>query len=92
VACRLTIADMAMLVTDKKSRPISATISIVATILTLGYMLPWMIAALRGKSNAWGVFVVNLLLGWTVLGWIIALVMSCTSHQVAGYGLRAPRR
>jgi RsiW-degrading membrane proteinase PrsW (M82 family) len=83
---------MAMLVTDKKSRPISATISIVATILTLGYMLPWMIAALRGKSNAWGVFVVNLLLGWTVLGWIIALVMSCTSHQVAGYGLRAPRR
>lgn len=75
---------MTMLVTDKKSRPLSATISIVVAILTVGYMLPWMIAALRGKSNVWGVFALNLLLGWTLIGWIIALVMACTSHQVAG--------
>lgn len=75
---------MSVLVTDKRGRPISATVSIVVAVLTLGYMLPWMIAALRGKSNAWGVFAVNLLLGWTVIGWVIALVMSCTSHQVAG--------
>lgn len=75
---------MAELVTDKRGRPISATISIVLAVLTLGYMLPWMVAALRGKSNHWGVFVVNLLLGWTILGWVVALVMACTSHNVAG--------
>jgi hypothetical protein len=49
------------------------TVSILAAVLTLGYMLPWMIAALRGKSNHWGIFVVNLLLGWTIIGWVIAL-------------------
>ena len=75
---------MNQLVTDKKARPISATISIVVAVLTIGYMLPWMIAAMRGKSNHWAVMVLNLLLGWSVIGWVIALVMACTSHQVAG--------
>jgi hypothetical protein len=72
------------LITDKKARPLSATISIVVAVLTLGYMLPWMVAALRGKSNAWPIFFVNLFLGWTAVGWIVALVMACTAHQVAG--------
>lgn len=72
------------LVTDKKGRPVSATISIVVAVLTVGYMLPWMIAALRGRSNHWAVFAVNLLLGWTLIGWVVALVMALTSHQVAG--------
>ncbi|WP_043642009.1 superinfection immunity protein [Nocardioides alkalitolerans] len=72
-------------VTDRQSRPISVTISIVLAIITLGYMLPWMIASMRGKSNAGGVFFVNLLVGWTIIGWIAALVMACTSHQVVGF-------
>ena len=70
-----------VLVTDKQARPISATVSVIVTVLTAGYMLPWMIAALRGKSNSWPIFFVNLLLGWTVVGWIVALVMSASSHQ-----------
>ena len=77
---------MSMIVSDKKGRPIAATVSIFAAVLTLGYMLPWMIAALRGKSNHWGIFVVNLLLGWTIIGWVIALVQAAGSHQVAGVG------
>lgn len=75
---------MNQVVTDRKGRPLSATISIVVAVLTLGYMLPWMVAALRGKSNHIAILVLNLLLGWTVIGWIIALVMACTSHQVVG--------
>lgn len=75
---------MNQIVTDKKSRPISATISIVVAILTIGYMLPWMVAEMRGKSNHWAVFALNLLLGWTLIGWVWALVMALTSHQVAG--------
>lgn len=69
-------------VTDKKGRPISATIAIVATVLTLGYMLPWMLATMRGKSNHWAVMALNLLLGWTILGWVVALVMALNSHNV----------
>ena len=34
-----------------------------------------------GRSNVWAVFWVNLLTGWTVLGWCIALYMSLTSHR-----------
>ena len=44
------------------------------------YMLPWAIAALRDVKH-WGVFWVNLLLGWTIIGWIIALVMALRSQD-----------
>lgn len=44
------------------------------------YFLPTLIACLRWH-NIVGVFLINLLLGWSVVGWIIALVMACTSAQ-----------
>ena len=76
---------MAQFVTDQKARPVSAVIAVLVAVLTAGYMLPWMIAALRGKSNHWGVFWLNLLLGWTVVGWVVDLVMSVLPHRIAGY-------
>lgn len=48
----------------------------IIAVLSLGYMLPWAIAATRNSSTQWAVFAVNLLLGWTFLGWIAALVMA----------------
>lgn len=68
-------------VTDKKSKNIQALIAWGLAILTVGYMIPWAIAATRGKSNAGSIGILNLLLGWTVIGWIVALVMSCGAHQ-----------
>ena len=65
----------------RKNKPIQATVAWVVAILTLGYMLPWAVAATRGKLNSGAIFWLNLLLGWTVVGWIIALVMSFSSHQ-----------
>jgi fumarate reductase subunit D len=70
-------------VTDKGGKSVQAIVAWVLTILTLGYMLPWAIAATRGKSNAGMIGVVNLLLGWTFVGWIVALVMACGAHQIA---------
>ena len=60
-------------------RPSGAHIAIawLAAILSFLYFLPWAIAATRGRPNTGGVFLVNLLVGWTVVGWVIALVMSC---------------
>ena len=55
-------------VTDRKARPISATVAIVVGIVTLGYMLPWTVAAIRGKSNHWAIFWLTLLLGWQLAG------------------------
>jgi T4 superinfection immunity protein/uncharacterized protein DUF2510 len=72
-----------MVVTDARTNGAEVAIAWVLTVLSIGYMLPWAIAATRGKSNSWAVGLVNFLLGWTFIGWIVALVMACTAHQVA---------
>ncbi len=52
------------------------------------YVLPTVIAYRRRVVNRHSVAVVNLLLGWTVVGWIVALAMSVrdarTSPRPAG--------
>ena len=49
----------------------------VIAVITFFYMLPWAIAATRGKSNQLAIGLVNFLLGWSFIGWIVALVMAC---------------
>ncbi|PVG84031.1 hypothetical protein DDE18_05285 [Nocardioides gansuensis] len=39
-------------------------------------MLPWAVAMSRGTRNRASVGWINFLLGWTVIGWIVALVMA----------------
>lgn len=53
----------------------------ILAIFTAFYMLPWAIAATRGKSNHSSVGLINFLLGWSVIGWIVALIMACGSHR-----------
>jgi T4 superinfection immunity protein len=38
------------------------------------YFLPAIIGFGRGKRDAVSILVLNLLLGWTAIGWVIALV------------------
>lgn len=64
----------------KSAKPIQALTAWIIAIITVGYMLPWAIAATRGKSNSGAIGWLNLLLGWSVIGWIIALVMACGPH------------
>lgn len=48
--------------------------------VTLGvYLLPAIIAASREHHQGGSIFVLNLLLGWTVLGWVIALIWSVSA-------------
>ncbi len=49
-------------------------------LLAIGlYFLPAIIAAARHTHNATGILVLNLLLGWTVVGWFVALLMAILS-------------
>jgi len=41
------------------------------------YFLPAIIG--RDKRDATGIFLLNLFVGWTVIGWIIALIWACTA-------------
>jgi T4 superinfection immunity protein len=43
------------------------------------FFFPTIVACLRGHHNRLAIFVLNLLLGWLGLGWIVALVWSCTA-------------
>lgn len=43
------------------------------------YFLPSIVG--HGKRNFGAIFLVNLFLGWTIVGWIVALVWACS----AGY-------
>ncbi len=45
--------------------------------LGLMYFLPTIIG--REKSDAGFIFLVNLLLGWTVVGWIVAFIWACAA-------------
>lgn len=60
-------------------------VAVIVAIVTAGYMLPWAIAAVRDVRH-WGVFWVNLLLGWTIIGWVIALVMSLRRQRLVVTG------
>lgn len=44
------------------------------------YFLPWIVARGRAHPNSLAIFMLNLFLGWTFLGWVIALVWACTSR------------
>jgi len=41
------------------------------------YFLPAIVAAQRGHRHIMAIFVTNLFLGWTFIGWVAALVWSC---------------
>lgn len=40
------------------------------------YFLPTFVAMLTKNKNVPSIFILNLLLGWTLIGWIIALIWS----------------
>jgi len=46
------------------------------------YFIPTIIALGRGKQNAVAIFALNLLLGWTFVGWVVSFVWSLTNDPV----------
>lgn len=48
----------------------------VLLLVAVGYFLPLIVAAVRKVPNVGSVAVVNIFLGWTVVGWVVALAMA----------------
>ena len=46
------------------------------------YFLPWIIAWRRRHHNTLAIFVLNFFLGWTIVGWVAALVWAVTAVPV----------
>ena len=49
---------------------------VVITLIFAVYFLPTFIAFLRQHRNKLAIFLLNLLLGWTALGWVGSLIWS----------------
>ena len=45
------------------------------------YFLPWIIALFKSKRNTTAIFLLNIFLGWTIIGWFIALIWSATNEK-----------
>jgi hypothetical protein len=54
------------------------------------HFLPTIIAALRHGRSVVGIFLLNLFLGWTVIGWVIALIWALTNEPRWAYSYPPP--
>jgi hypothetical protein len=47
-------------------------------IALVSYFIPAVIAGIRQHKNTVPIFIINLFLGWTFVGWVVALAWSLT--------------
>lgn len=55
------------------------------------YFIPWNLAQWKRHRNRYAIYALNFLLGWTVVGWILAFVWSLT-YSDKHYGWWETRR
>jgi len=51
-------------------------------VLLVPYFLPTIIAILRQKTNTGSIFALNLFLGWSLIGWVVALIWALSSDNL----------
>jgi len=58
-------------------------VSVLGFLAAMVYFAPSMLAFERKHTNATAIFVVNFIFGWTLIGWVGALIWSLTRDRVA---------
>ena len=70
---------------DGKSPALSLVLSLLIGIATIGgiffYFLPALVAWKKSKRNFTAIFVLNICVGWTFIGWVVALVWAFTEDR-----------
>jgi hypothetical protein len=56
--------------------------AILISILSLFYFLPFAIAFHKKRANTGAIFALNLFLGWSLIGWVVALVWALKEERV----------
>ena len=54
--------------------------TVLLLLLAALYFLPGLVASHNRHRNAGAIWMCNVLFGWTVVGWGIAMVWACTSN------------
>ncbi|AJB43753.1 immunity to superinfection [Escherichia phage Bp4] len=55
-----------------------AAILVMLFILAV-YLIPTIIAFARGHASKWGIGVLNIVLGWSLVFWVVALIWSLSN-------------
>ena len=50
-------------------------------IMGFVYFLPTIVACSRNHTNALAIFILNLFLGWTLIGWVVALIWAVYNKE-----------
>jgi hypothetical protein len=56
--------------------------AILIATLSLFYFLPFALAFNRRRANTGAIFALNLFLGWSLIGWVVALVWALKEESV----------
>jgi hypothetical protein len=54
------------------------------------YFLPTIVAIARKVTNQGSVAVINFFLGWTLVGWVVALAMACRTSTLVRESVSSP--
>ena len=78
-----------MILADSSSPGAGATIGTILVIVVAiaAYWVPALVALIRQRQipNVASVIVINAFLGWTVVGWVVALAMAVRSRPQPAY-------
>lgn len=55
-----------------------AAILVMLFVLAI-YLIPTIIAFARGHASKWGIGVLNIVLGWSLVFWVVALIWSLSN-------------
>ena len=69
-------------------RELFILVFILAVVLPL-YLVPFLIARSKKHPQKTAILILNLLLGWTMLGWVVALVWACMNTTARESGQAA---
>jgi len=56
--------------------------AVLIALLSLFYFLPFAIAFNKKRANTGAIFALNLFLGWTLIGWVVALVWALKEERI----------
>lgn len=51
-------------------------------IMLFIYFIPTIVACLRNHTNALAIFILNLFLGYTLIGWVVALIWAVYKKDI----------
>ena len=68
-----------MNVINKTGRVLWVVFLVIIHVATLGLFVPWWVAVHRRVPNQGSIIVIDIFLGWTLVGWVVAMAMACRS-------------